>query len=306
MCSGNDGAAQAATASNYDYILAVEALCLHSVPSCFDGQSRPSVVYYISEYLLAYVEKYTSKNSHCQEAARNTHQMALDADGRMWSTLMNQQKQARPVVRRARGLQRIASILDAAEIVFAHMGYEEATTNHIAAQAGISPGSLYQFFSNKEEIAQALATRYTEELRVAYDFVFSVEAASLPFSPWLDQVVDTLLAFHYAHPAFLVLLTTPISSHVTSLTNALPEDMLSNFALGFERRAPTLSPTQLHLSATMCASCIKAVLLLIMEAEGEQRRLLVSELKTVLDRYLEPLLGCATLPGCTKRFSDGR
>jgi AcrR family transcriptional regulator len=48
---------------------------------------------------------------------------------------MDQQKDARPVVRRARGLQRIASILAAAETVFAHMGYEEATTNHIAAQA---------------------------------------------------------------------------------------------------------------------------------------------------------------------------
>jgi hypothetical protein len=51
---------------------------------------------------------------------------------------MDQQKDARPVVRRARGLQRIASILAAAETVFAHMGYEEATTNHIAAQAGFA------------------------------------------------------------------------------------------------------------------------------------------------------------------------
>src|SRR5258708_2931081 len=119
---------------------------------------------------------------------------------------MDQQKHARLVQRRARGVQRIASILDAAETIFAHLGYDETTTNHIAAQAGISPGSLYQFFSNKEEIAQALATRYTEETQQAYDSVFSVEAASLPFSLWLDQVIDTLLAFHFAHPAFHILL----------------------------------------------------------------------------------------------------
>src|SRR5258705_6512233 len=100
---------------------------------------------------------------------------------------MDQQKDAQPVVRRARGLQRIASILDAAETVFARMGYEEATTNHIAAQAAISPGSLYQFFSNKEEIAQALAARYTEELASVYAAVLSVEAAARPFSNWLDQ-----------------------------------------------------------------------------------------------------------------------
>ncbi len=203
---------------------------------------------------------------------------------------MDQQKHAQPVVRRARGLQRIASILDAAETVFAHMGYEEATTNHIAAQAGISPGSLYQFFSNKEEIAQALATRYTEELQRTYDAVFSVEAASLPFSLWLDQVIDALLAFHFAHPAFHILLNTPVSSRVTSLTHALPHELQSRFELGFERRAPTLSPAQRSLSATMSVQLFKAVLLLVLQAEEAERRLLVCELKTALRRYLEPLL----------------
>ncbi len=204
---------------------------------------------------------------------------------------MDQQKHTQPVVRRARGLQRIASILDAAEVVFARMGYEEATTNHIAAQAEISPGSLYQFFSNKEEIAQALAMRYTEELQLAYDSVFSVEAASLPLSLWLDQVIDTLFAFHFAHPAFHILLNTPVSSRVTSLTHALPQEMQSRFELGFERRAPTLSPAQRGLSATMSVQFFKATLLLVLQAEEAERRLLVQELKTVLQRYLEPLFG---------------
>src|SRR5258708_33123605 len=164
---------------------------------------------------------------------------------------MDQQKDAQPVVRRARGLQRIASILAAAETVFERMGYEEATTNHIAAQAEISPGSLYQFFSNKEEIAQALALRYTEELQQAYDSIFSVEAASLPFSGWLDQIIDTLLAFHLSHPAFHILLNTPVSSHVTSLTHPLPQELQARFESGFERRAPPLPPSQPRLSDRM-------------------------------------------------------
>ena len=123
---------------------------------------------------------------------------------------MDQRKHAQAVQRRARGVQRIASILDAAETVFAEVGYDEANTNRIAAQAGISPGSLYQFFSNKEEIAQALVARYTEELQQVYGAVFSVEAASLPFSMWLDQIIDALLAFHFAHPAFHILLSIPL------------------------------------------------------------------------------------------------
>ncbi|GCE15767.1 TetR/AcrR family transcriptional regulator [Tengunoibacter tsumagoiensis] len=203
---------------------------------------------------------------------------------------MDQQKDAQPIQRRARGLQRMASILDAAETVFAHMGYEEATTNHIAAQAAISPGSLYQFFSNKEEIALALASRYTEELRQAYDTVFSVERAELPFSLWLDQVIDTLLAFHLAHPAFHILLTTPVSSRVTKLTHALPQELQSHFEIGLQRRAPALTSAQCSLSALMSVQIFKAALLLILQEEEERKRLIVQELKNALHRYLEPFL----------------
>jgi AcrR family transcriptional regulator len=204
---------------------------------------------------------------------------------------MDQHKHARPVQRRAQGVQRIASILDAAETIFAHMGYDEATTNHIAAQARISPGSLYQFFLNKEEIAHALAARYTEELQQVYDSVFSVEAASLRFSLWLNQIIDALLAFHFAHPAFHILLNTPPSMHVASLTDALPKELQTRFEFGFEIRAPHLSPTQRRLSAMMSVQLFKAVLPLVLQAGKAEQRLLVDELKTVLQRYLEPLLG---------------
>ncbi len=204
---------------------------------------------------------------------------------------MDQQKHARPVQRRARGVQRIASILDAAETVFAEMGYDEATTNHIAAQVGISPGSLYQFFSSKEEIAEALAARYNEELQRAYGSVFAVEGASLPFSTWLDQIIDALLAFHFAHPAFHILFNTPPSLEVASLTDDLPKELQTRFELGFQFRAPNLSPMQRRLSATMSVQLFKAVLRLVLQAEEAERRLLVRELKTVLHRYLEPLLG---------------
>jgi AcrR family transcriptional regulator len=203
---------------------------------------------------------------------------------------MEQQKNTRPVPRRARGLQRMASILVAAEIVFVRMGYEEATTNHIAAQAEISPGSLYQFFSNKEEIAQALAIRYTEELQEAYNTIFSVEAARLSLPLWLDQIFDTLTAFHLSHPAFHILLNTPISSHVTSLIQTLPQRMQQNFELGLTRRAPALSEEQRKLSALMIVQVFKGTLLLIFQADEEETKRLVSELKTVVRRYLEPLL----------------
>lgn len=43
-------------------------------------------------------------------------------------------------------------ILDAAVNEFANLGYENTNTNKIAARAGISVGSLFQYFENKEDI----------------------------------------------------------------------------------------------------------------------------------------------------------
>ena len=67
--------------------------------------------------------------------------------------------------RTLRGERRVASLLDAAGHVFGELGYHAANTNAIAAEAKVSPATLYQFFPNKEAIADALETRYAMELR---------------------------------------------------------------------------------------------------------------------------------------------
>lgn len=50
----------------------------------------------------------------------------------------------------------VESILQAAESIIFNEGYEVATTNHIAEVAGVSIGSLYQYFPSKEAIVAGL------------------------------------------------------------------------------------------------------------------------------------------------------
>jgi AcrR family transcriptional regulator len=47
-------------------------------------------------------------------------------------------------------------LLDAAVEVFAQRGYQRATIDHIAAEAGLSKGTVYWHFSSKAELFQAL------------------------------------------------------------------------------------------------------------------------------------------------------
>ena len=62
----------------------------------------------------------------------------------------------------ARSQERVRQILDVAEQLFVEMGYDSTTTRAIAARAGISVGSLYQFFPDKEAILKALAIQYMQ------------------------------------------------------------------------------------------------------------------------------------------------
>jgi AcrR family transcriptional regulator len=53
-------------------------------------------------------------------------------------------------------------ILDAAAQVFAEHGYVAGTTNRIAEQAGLSIGSLYQYFPNKDAVLRALMDAHVD------------------------------------------------------------------------------------------------------------------------------------------------
>lgn len=112
----------------------------------------------------------------------------------------------RQPVRRARGLARIALILEAAAAEFADVGYSKATTNSIAARAGISPGSLYQYFSDKAAIADALGSQYAEMIAKKQESAFEV---TNPLEWSLDEllaaVVDPIIDFNIETPGFLAL-----------------------------------------------------------------------------------------------------
>src|SRR5262249_26768949 len=53
----------------------------------------------------------------------------------------------------------VDAILEASVRVFLEDGFTAATTSRIAELAGVSIGSFYQYFSNKEALIQALGER---------------------------------------------------------------------------------------------------------------------------------------------------
>lgn len=198
--------------------------------------------------------------------------------------------QAEPVRRQDRGRRRMDQVLGAAAEVFAEAGYEKATTNLIAARAGTSPGSLYQFFRNKEAIAEALASRYAAQIEAGHDTAFGPGAASLPLAALIDRVVDPMIAFNVANPAAQVLLHgADLSPALAERTGRLHEAALHRTRDLITARSPHLPPEQQARLASVVFQVFKGLLPAVLAATGPERAALNRELKTLLCRYLEPI-----------------
>ena len=63
---------------------------------------------------------------------------------------------------------RRARILEAAERAFVRNGFHASTMQHVAAEAGMSPGNLYRYFRSKEAIVQGLCERDQRERAASF------------------------------------------------------------------------------------------------------------------------------------------
>ncbi|SEM16695.1 transcriptional regulator, TetR family [Variovorax sp. YR750] len=90
-------------------------------------------------------------------------------------------------------------IIEAATRVLARRGWARFTTNEIAAVAGVSVGSLYQYFPDKLAIAEAIRERHLAEVLVALsdpeeEAEDGDEAVSLDRR--VERFVDGVIAAH--------------------------------------------------------------------------------------------------------------
>lgn len=99
-----------------------------------------------------------------------------------------------------RSQETVRAILDGAARIFEEHGYAAGTTNRIAARAGVSIGSLYEYFPNKDAIVVALAEREIERERETLLAVLEPASAREPLTALLERFVEAVLELHAARP----------------------------------------------------------------------------------------------------------
>jgi AcrR family transcriptional regulator len=127
-------------------------------------------------------------------------------------------RRTRPV--QARSKLMVERILAAATQVLASHGYGQMSTNRVAEAAGVSVGSLYRYFSDKDEIFDVLRLRASDAILQRLTGAIA-EAARQPPRVGVRAVVSSLVAALEEHEAVVRALVNEVP--MGTQANVLPE-----------------------------------------------------------------------------------
>jgi AcrR family transcriptional regulator len=97
--------------------------------------------------------------------------------------------------------RRRQQIIVAAKRVFSKKGFNKATMEDIAHEAELSPGTLYLYFKNKEELYASLSLRILQYLHIRVEHVNKEE---LPPEQKMDALVDAMYDVYAFDPLILI------------------------------------------------------------------------------------------------------
>jgi AcrR family transcriptional regulator len=209
----------------------------------------------------------------------------------------------RKVPVQARAVETRDRILDAAARVFSARGYSAGTTNRIAAEAGMSVGSLYQYFPNKDAILVELVRRHVTEGTEAFHRRTAERTAGgaggLPpdLTGRIELFVDVMIANHSGDPALHQVLfeEAPRPAELLDQLHAL-EQALIDATAGLLEDDPEVTVADHRMAARMVVTTIESLvhrLVATRDRRGRQQghhgsdiAAFRNELVTMLVRYL--------------------
>ncbi|PQV44860.1 TetR family transcriptional regulator [Paraburkholderia sp. BL21I4N1] len=100
--------------------------------------------------------------------------------------------------RQARSRATVEAILIAGAQVLGRRGWAGFTTNEVAEAAGVSIGSLYQYFPNKLILSEAITARHFDEILAV---LRPIGDETLPLARRVEQLVDGMIGVHSINPA---------------------------------------------------------------------------------------------------------
>ncbi len=182
----------------------------------------------------------------------------------------------------------VDAILGATARILKKEGYDRASTNKIAEAAGVSVGSLYQYFPSKEALVAALIERHTAEMTQLLEAT-AVALVDAPIPIAVREVIRVMIEIHRIDPALHRVLVEQVPrlgrrhrvEEVTSRSRVL-------ICAYLEQRKTRIRPGNIELAAFLITQVVESIAhgAVLDNPELLQDEALVAETSDLVLRYL--------------------
>jgi AcrR family transcriptional regulator len=161
--------------------------------------------------------------------------------------------------RQARSQATVGAILDAAARVLIERGYAATNTNLVAERAGVSVGSLYQYFPNKEALITALHERHSRQMDAVITEAFA-RSEPLGFEEALTAIIEGVVEAHRVESGLHRVLEMQLAGHEDLDSHQQAEAAISGRILALlERYRDDITVEQPRLAAFMLMHSLHAL-----------------------------------------------
>ncbi|MGS0896933.1 TetR/AcrR family transcriptional regulator [Burkholderia stagnalis] len=153
----------------------------------------------------------------------------------------------------------VDALVEATARILVKEGFDKASTNRIAEKAGVSIGSLYQYFPGKEALVAAVIERHQRELADVVQRALA-ELDALPVAAAVRRLVAAALAAHRVDPKLHAVLSEQIP-RTGRLDNVefFNRDFYALFAAWLDTRRDACRALDPAMAAFVCVTTIEAL-----------------------------------------------
>ena len=190
--------------------------------------------------------------------------------------------------RQARSSATVEALLEATARVLVKEGYEGLSTNRVAEQAGVSIGSLYQYFPSKEALVAELLEKYAAHFLTLVIDLLSRDAEQTPRSV-TESIVRAMVELKRTNPKLSRVLREQIPR--VGRMNRYEENLeriVDAATVYLTHHAKSLRVERVLDAAFLMVHAVDAVTHMgVLEEDYEPERL-IADVTDLVSRYLLP------------------
>lgn len=186
----------------------------------------------------------------------------------------------------------VDALVEATARILVREGFEKTSTNRIAEIAGVSVGSLYQYFPSKEALVAAVIERHNQEIMGLVRATLT-EISEMPIEKAVRRLVTVAIEAHQIKPELHRVLAEQIPRAGKLDVEASNREVHTLVRAYFDSHRKEMRKIDLDVATFICVSTIEAIAhnTVLNQAEmlsDKMVRMLVDETTRMVVGFLRP------------------